>query len=131
MSLQVTTYLMLAQAQVRFQISIDQLDMPPELVQPYDLPRRHIRQIGYQEFCVARADVTPGFAQHQGHFSNVAKTQTFGINPIGFAVEPLRKAWNSGSFVIMTGQVRHQVLNGFILGGFPGSGDGENDIPVS
>ena len=126
MPFQVATHLMLAQAEVRFQISIDELDTPAELVQPHDLPRRHIRQIGHQELCVSRADVTPGFAQHQGHFSNVAKTQAFGINPIGFAVEPLRKAWNPGcvggwtnlAFVIMTGQVGHQVLNGFILGGF-------------
>jgi hypothetical protein len=75
--------LMLPQSHVRFEIPIDELDTPPILIQPHHLSRRHIRQIGHQEFCVTRADVTPGFAQHQGHFSNVAKTQAFGIHPNG------------------------------------------------
>jgi len=85
MPLQVAAHLMLAQSEIRFQAPIDDLDTPPELIQPNHLSRRHIWQIGHPEFCVARADVTPGFTQHQGHFSNVAKTKAFSIDPIGLA----------------------------------------------
>ena len=82
----ITSNLMLAQSQVRFQISIDELYIPAILVQPYHLSCGHIRQIGQQELCVARADVPPGFAEHQAHVSNVAQTQVFGIDPIRFAL---------------------------------------------
>jgi hypothetical protein len=90
MLLQVATYVMLTQAQVRFQVPIHEFDTPPELVQPDHLSRRYIWQIGHQEFRVTRADVTPGFAQHQGDVSNVAQTKVFGIDPIGLTASRAR-----------------------------------------
>ena len=126
----VTSHLMLSQPQIRFQISIDELDTPAILVQPYHLSRSHIRQIGHQEFCVARADVTPGFTQHQGHVSNVAKTEAFGIDPIGFAVSGLSDSRYPGPFVMMARSMGHQVFDRFVVGCFPSSRNGKDEVPI-
>ena len=67
----VPPHLVLAQAEVRFQIPIDELRTPPVLVNSYDLSGGRIWQIGHQEFGMLRAHVTPFFAQHQGDVSNV------------------------------------------------------------
>jgi len=101
MLLQVATYLMLTQAQVRFQVPIDEFDTPSELVQPHHLSCRYLWQIGHQEFRVARADVTPGFAQHQGDLSNVAQTKGFGIDPIGLTAAPVRQTRYPGPTIIV------------------------------
>jgi len=77
MPTQVTPHLMLAQPEVRFEIPIDEFDTPTILVPPPHLSRRHIRQMGHPEVGVSRSDVTPGFAHHQGHFSNIAKTEAW------------------------------------------------------
>jgi hypothetical protein len=122
--------LMLAQSEVRFQIPIDELDTPPILIQPYHLSRRHIWQIGHQELGLPWADVTPGFAQHQGQFSNIAKTEAFGIDPIDFAVSGLRETRDPGPFVTTARQIRHQVLDRFIVGCFPRSRNGKDEVPV-
>ena len=69
----VPPHLVLAQAEVRFQVPIDELHTPPVLVDSYHLSGGRIRQIGHQEFGMFRAHVTPGFAQHQGDISNVVE----------------------------------------------------------
>ena len=55
--------LVLAQAQARFQLPVQQLDRPTFLVDAHDLARGQLGQIGHQEFRVVGADVTPFFTE--------------------------------------------------------------------
>ena len=45
----VSTDLVLAQPQARFQLPVHHLDRPPFLVDAHDLARRQLSQIGYQD----------------------------------------------------------------------------------
>jgi hypothetical protein len=85
----VTTDLMPAQSQARFQFPIHELDRPALLVHAHDLSRGQLRQIGHQYFGMFRAHVTPFFTQHHSDVTDMTQTQAFAINPKGFATAPL------------------------------------------
>ena len=95
----VTTDLMLAQSQSRFEFPIHEFYGPALLVNAYHLSRRQLQQIGHQYLGILRAHVTPFFAQYHGDFSDMTQTQALAVSLKGFAILILDVFGNPSSLV--------------------------------
>jgi len=92
--------LVLAQPEVCFQLPIDLLHRPPSLVCSHDLSRRPLVQIGHQDFCLFRAEVSPSLTQDHSDLTEVSQTQAGAIDPEGFAAPRAREARHLNTLII-------------------------------
>src|SRR5215471_7841172 len=123
------THLVLAQAQVGLEFSIDLLYGPSSLVGTDYLSRDPLVQIGHQDFRMFRADVTPSFTQDHSDVTDVPQTQACAIHPEGFPAPGTREARDQRALIIFVRQMPHQVFDRFILDRFPRPGNGEYKAP--
>lgn len=98
-----TTDLVLAQAQVRFQLAVDLLHRPAALIA----------------------------AHYHGDATDVTKTQTFAVKPVGFAPLGARQTGHPSPLVMCLGQMCHQIFNRFVLSRLPGLSNGKDKAPAA
>src|SRR5918997_1973204 len=127
----VSTHLVLAQPQSRFEFPMDEFYRPTLLVDAHHLSRCQLRQIGHQNFGLFRAHVTPFFAQHHGDITDMTQTQALAINPKGFATLALDVCRNPRSLVQLAGQMGDEILDHFLIYCFPGTGNGKDKTPAA
>ena len=130
-ALLVPTDLMLAQPQARFEFPIDAFDGPTLLVNAYHLSRRQLRQIGHQYLAMLGAHVTPFFTQYYGDVTDMTQTQALAINLKALATATLNVFGNPSSLVQMAGQMRDEMLDHFLIRGFPRAGNGKDKAPAA
>src|SRR5688572_4314557 len=130
-ALLVPTDLMLAQPQSRFEFPIDELNRPTLLVNAHHLSRGQLRQIGHQYLGIFGAHVTPFFTQYDGDVTDMTQTQALAINPKGLATLTLNVLGNPGSSVQVARQMGDEILDHFLIRGFPGASDGKDKAPAA
>src|SRR5918992_2070246 len=125
------TDLVFTQSQVGLEFPIDLLHGPSSLVCTYHLSRDPLVQIGHQDFCIFRADVTPSFTQNHRDVTDVPQTQACAIHPEDFAALGAREAGHPSTLIICAWQMGHQVFDGLILDRFPRPSNGEDKAPLT
>src|SRR5262249_7428558 len=94
------TDLVLAQPEVCLQLTVDLFHRPSALVGTDHLSRDPLVEIGHQDFCMLRADVTPFFAENHSDVPDVPQTQACAIHPEGFAARGAREAEHPDTLII-------------------------------
>src|SRR5215471_629554 len=95
-----STHLVLTQAQVGLEFSIDLLHGPSALVSTDYLPREPFVQIGHQNFRPFRAKVSPALTQNHSDVTDVPQTQACAIHPEGFAALGARQTGYPDALII-------------------------------
>src|SRR5712692_3426850 len=123
--------LVLAQPEVRLQLTIALFHWPPSLIRTHHLSRDPLVQSGHQDFRLFWAEVTPFFPQHHGDVADVPQTQAWALHPEGFAALGSREAGHPRALRICARPMRHQVFERFALDRFPCPGHGEHQASLT
>ena len=127
----VATDLMVAQSQPRFAFPIHELYGPAFLVDAHHLARCQLRQIGHHDWCIFGAHVTPFFTQHQGDVAHMTQAQVGVIRPKCLGAFARVLSGNTGALVIFLRHMGDEILDHFLINGFPGTGNGKAKAPAA
>ena len=129
--LPVSTDLMVAQSQPRFEVSIHECYGPAFLVDAHHLSRCPLRSIGHHDFCLFGAHVTPFFTQHQGDVAHMTQAQVGMIRPKRLGALARVLSGNTGALGILLRHRGDEILEPFLINGFPGTGNGKDKAPAA